>query len=86
MKRTVILFSIAMLTFSCSNYTPEQGKAADFMCECMSDESIDDADILYYKCNEESKEQFDKTIFSDEGYAKALNEKCPDLKLVSEES
>ncbi|MFD1552632.1 hypothetical protein DNU06_16635 [Putridiphycobacter roseus] len=86
MKRTTILFCLALFTFSCSNYTPEQGEAADFMCECMSDESIDDIDILYYKCNEESKAKFDKTIYSDEGYAKALNEKCPELNLVSEES
>lgn len=89
MRKIIGLSSIAIVLAGCSNYTVEQGEAASFLCECMHDgiegEEIEDKDILYYMCDELQKSKFDKAVFSDEGYAKALFEKCPEQNLVSEE-
>ncbi|MFK8037585.1 MAG: hypothetical protein AB8B74_04795 [Crocinitomicaceae bacterium] len=89
MRKIFGLSSIAIVLMGCSNYTAEQSEAATFLCDCMSNgiegEEIEDKDILYYMCDELQKSKFDKTVFSDEGYAKALFEKCPDQNLVSEE-
>lgn len=80
----MILPALALgLMTACASYTEEQGKAADFMCECMSD-TEQDKDILYYICNEEAKAKFDKSVFVDEGYSKAMAEKCPDVAVVTE--
>ena len=85
MKKIFTFIGIAGLILSCESYSPEQGEAAEFMCECMSN-TEEDPDILYFICNEESESKFDKTVFIDEGYAKALNEKCPELKLATEDT
>lgn len=89
MKKVLGFSIVSLMLIGCSNYTVEQEEAASFLCDCMSEgiegEEIDDKDILYYMCDELQKSKFDKAVFSDEGYAKALFEKCPEQNLVSEE-
>ncbi len=82
MKKIIIaLFVVIGGLSSCADYTKEQGEAADFMCDCLSKEG-EDPDILYYICNEESEAKFDKSVFADDGYARAMAEKCPDKMLA----
>lgn len=85
MKKSILFIGVLMLVVSsCSNYSKEQGDAAQAMCDCMSKDEAD-KDMLYFMCEEELNQNFDKTIFADEGYAAALKEKCPDNEvLVSE--
>jgi len=77
MKKSIMCLALVSFFVSCASYTEEQGKAADFMCECLSKET-DDLEILRFECNDEVESKFDKTVFIDEGYSNALEEKCPD--------
>ncbi len=83
-KNTLLLLLIAGGFVACSDYTKEQSEAAEFMCDCLSKEG-EDPDILYFICNEESESKFDKSVFIDEGYSKAMAEKCPDNKVMVSE-
>ena len=88
MKKLPILFLTMLFAVSCSNYTTEQEEAAKFVCECMEkdENGIGDPEMLYYICYEEqATQQFDKSVFADEGYANALHAICPEQNLVSEE-
>lgn len=87
MKKLLIIPFTGLLIASCANYTADQEAAAKFVCDCMEkDEAgVEDAGILYYICYEEqAKQEFDKSVFADDGYANALNEICPEQNLVSE--
>ncbi len=83
MKRRILFFGLLLGFASCENYTKEQSEAADFMCDCMTVTDKDaDVDVLYFGCSEEAENKFDKSVFSDEGYLKALIEKCPDNSIL----
>ncbi len=87
MKKVLFLMLTVFIISSCSNYTSDQEAAAKFVCECMEkdENEIGDPEMLYYICYEEqAKQEFDKSVFADEGYANALYEICPDQNLVSE--
>jgi hypothetical protein len=87
MKKLLLIPIAGLMIASCSSYTADQEAAAKFVCDCMEkdENGIEDAGILYYVCFEEqAKQQFDKAVFSDDGYANALNEICPEQNLVSE--
>lgn len=87
MKKLLFLPLAGLLITGCASFTPEQQEAAEFVCDCMDkdENGIGDPDMLYFICYEEqAKQQFDKSVFADEGYANALFEICPDQNLVSE--
>jgi hypothetical protein len=89
MKKILLLPFVSLLLVRCSNYTADQENAAKFVCDCMERDlnGIEDTGILYYVCFEEqAKQQFDSSVFADNGYANALNEICPEQNLVSEDN
>lgn len=88
MKKLLLIPFAGILISSCANYTSDQEAAAKFVCDCMEkdENEIGDPEILYHICFEEqAKQQFDKSVFADEGYANAIFEICPEQNLVSEQ-
>lgn len=73
----LLLAGISTILMSCGGYTEEQGKAAEEFCDCMDKEG--DFDILFYECDLELMESYDNEMFADEGWALALEEKCPTI-------
>lgn len=79
MKKIAIFSIISIGIFSCASYTEDQGKAAEEFCECMDKQTIGDFDIDFFECSMSQNENYDNEIFADEGYALALDDKCPDI-------
>lgn len=75
MKLPLFFAATVLFLSSCASYTDEQGKAADDFCECMDKDG--DFDILYYECEVANLEKYSPETFADEGWALALEEKCP---------
>ena len=79
MKKIAIFLMISIGVFSCASYSEDQGKAAEEFCECMDKSTVGDFDIDFFECSMEQNENYDNEIFADEGYALALDDKCPDV-------
>ena len=84
-KRIFALSIIAVGVVACGGYTEEQAKAADKYCDCMEnaepvtgDEEMDFA-INFAECEISLLEEYDGEIMADEGWALALEEKCPSV-------
>ncbi|MCH2235186.1 MAG: hypothetical protein MK078_13125 [Crocinitomicaceae bacterium] len=83
-KSKFLLLGVAGLFLaSCGGYTEDQSKAADEFCACMEnikpvtgDEEMD-FDITFAECDLKLMQNYDNTTFADEGWALALEEKCP---------
>lgn len=88
MKTFKTLIAAAGLTTlaACGGYTEDQGKAADQFCECMENGAFGDFDIDFAECTISTQAEYGGEIMADEGWALALEEKCPDVagKIVEE--
>ena len=77
-KSKFLLLGVAGLFLaSCGGYTEDQSKAADEFCSCMEGEG--DFDIMFYECDLQLLQNYDPNTFADEGWALALEEKCPSV-------
>ncbi|MEX1002739.1 MAG: hypothetical protein WDZ35_11545 [Crocinitomicaceae bacterium] len=79
MKKVFLVVSIGVLLASCGGYTEDQENAAKEFCECMEKEEFQDFDIDFYECDLKISEKYDNETFSDDGWALALEEKCPSV-------
>lgn len=77
MKAIFYFASALVLMSSCASYTEDQGKAADEFCTCMDKEG--DFDIMWLECDSEIMSKYNPETFADEGWALALEEKCPSV-------
>jgi hypothetical protein len=77
MKPIFYLVSAALLMGSCASYTEDQAKAADEFCTCMDKEG--DFDIMWLECDMEIMTKYNPETFADDGWALALEEKCPSV-------
>lgn len=77
MKKVFFSVSTLIALASCGGYTDDQSKAADEFCTCMDKEG--DFDILFYECDLELMTKYNPETFADDGWALALEEKCPSV-------
>ena len=87
MKRIagITLVVSAFTITSCGGYSEEQAAAADDFCSCMEngsaatgDEDMDFA-INFAECDIKINEDHGGEVMADDGWALALEEKCPDI-------
>lgn len=77
MKKIITISFAGLLLASCGGYSEDQAKAADEFCGCMEKEG--DFDILWLECDAEIQSKYALETFADEGWALALEEKCPSV-------
>lgn len=77
MKTIIYFASVLVLLSSCASYTDDQAKAADEFCTCMDKEG--DFDIIWLECDYEIMSKYNPETFADDGWALALEEKCPSV-------
>lgn len=77
MKTIIYVATAVLLMSSCASYTEDQEKAANEFCDCMDKEG--EFDYIWLECDLEIMTKYKPETFADEGWALALEEKCPSV-------